>query len=570
MTRCRTIPESCRHACGRTLLTLLVLMLGCALTCWGARPTDLMSQALKKRGAGDLPGAITLLQTALAEAKTPMQRNLARSMIGDCLMEDGQFKAARGTFENILTDSPRRDEKAESLYRIAQTWSQEGNQAKMKAMCHRVIEEFPKSPFDTLARHLLGTPVAVPEPAAPTRIVTTPKPVKPATGPAPAAPKAPAEPVKQLPEFQTAKPAPAKTAATTRPTVAAAAVSVAATQEMTRPSVGPVAAQTVRNLPRPVAAPIVVPSVSSPHELNRLLNLGVISSEERAELATKILRRQNRLKEHPQDPQTDLTLFHLASETARFGELLEACKLYDRLLSQFPSSPHVEDAYFEAIRLRAILRAYRPVLDWGSVFLETFPSSLYKNRIDILTAHAQQQLAAQNQSRPASAPARKAAVGQAATQRPSPKKSARDSKIVELPRYQQAKRRMSEEKYGLALRDFQALTVEYPQEPLLWWELALVQVQQEEYKDAEESLGQLLILDPAHEEGRSLLGYVLYRRKNFQKAAQAYQTTSEEARPTKKGLTFYDAGQAAKRLRQTSSDKSTGPKKGSAGKGEKP
>ncbi len=101
----------------------------------------------------------------------------------------------------------------------------------------------------------------------------------------------------------------------------------------------------------------------------------------------------------------------------------------------------------------------------------------------------------------------------------------------------------------MALRDFETLSRAYPDQPVIWWDLALVQVQQERYGEAETSLNRLLALDPENKDGRSLLGYVHYQKKDFQKAAAVYEKTDESA--SGEGLKFFDPQNAAKRMQKT-------------------
>ena len=116
------------------------------------------------------------------------------------------------------------------------------------------------------------------------------------------------------------------------------------------------------------------------------------------------------------------------------------------------------------------------------------------------------------------------------------------------PRYKQASQKMKNNNYNLALREFMGLSKKYPDVPQIWWDVALVQVQLEEFKQAETSIKKMLALDPSNEDGNSLLGYVHYRLENYKQAATAYDKVGG---PEGSGVTFFDAKKAAERMKKS-------------------
>ena len=117
------------------------------------------------------------------------------------------------------------------------------------------------------------------------------------------------------------------------------------------------------------------------------------------------------------------------------------------------------------------------------------------------------------------------------------------------PRYRQAKRRVADNRFSLALNDFQGLTDAHPDVPTLWWELALVQIQLQRYDEAEESLTRLLALQPDNQDARSLLGYVHYHQKDYNQAADDYRQAGSSEND---GLKFFDPQTAARRMERSS------------------
>ncbi|RCK78679.1 MAG: Outer membrane protein, OmpA/MotB family [Candidatus Ozemobacter sibiricus] len=599
-------PRSSGHRPARLrwLPLLLVLAGGPVVVAQTSRTaTDLMGEALKWRARGQLSDAIRSLEQAVGAAPRAAQRTMAQFMLGDCLLEAGQAEAARAVYAELLSADLTDDERAEARYRLAQSLERLGRIDEARRLCREIARQHRGSSFAQLARLLEATldrRSAPPseyisaEEAAQVRAASPVKAPPPsAAAPTSAAPKAaaPARPASSRPDplpdeepdaggplpdetgaddeaVATAEPAPEKAPApasvpapTTRSTrgagagPAGVAAAPASSQASGRAEEPKAIAPPSRGAPpsSPPPAPVGFPA--------DLLRFPPTTQAEREALASEILQAQEALQRSPEAPDNDTLLFRMASATARFGEHLEACKTYDRLLTQFPSSQYVEEAYYEAIRLRAYLKVYKPVVEWGETFLQTFPRSSRGPAVRRLIAFARAQLQKPGAApRPAAAsggPAAPGAAGSgasAASAAPAPRSArpgASRGKLADDPRYQEAKRRVAAERYSLALRDFEALSRLYPDDPAIWWDLALVQVQQERHGEAEVSLNRLLALDPNNQDARSLLGYCHYQRKDYQKAADVYGQTGESSAASGEGLTFFDPQNAAKRMQQS-------------------
>ncbi len=273
-----------------------------------------------------------------------------------------------------------------------------------------------------------------------------------------------------------------------------------------------------------------------PDSLAALLTFPKLSRQESESLATEILKDQEEMQLRSGGTPDAELLIRLAGNTARFGELKEACRLYDQLLRLHPASRFVEEAYFEAIRLRVILRAYAAAQQWGATFLKSFPKSSRREAMQKLLDHAARQ---SGKKGPAGGKQGAAATGP-------------DDELSRDPHYREGNRLREEGKYALALDHFQRLTTRFAAHPRLWHELALLEIQMRLYPQAEKHVKKLLEIDPNHSEGRSLLGYIHYQRREYQKAAGDYQKAREAKKGSRpeEGLTFFDSESAARRLHQ--------------------
>ena len=534
----------------KRIVALLVMMAFLGMTgpiaAVSESATMYMEKALKKRGKGDYFGAVSLLQMAIRVADRASQRILAQFMLGDCLMTTGKYREAKSVFEDALLNGARGEEEAEARFRIAQCYSHLGEPEKMAGACRELIAKFARSPYSELAKSLQQSAVApTPAPTSPPTLAPAAEPIdeslldeafrrapdpKPAARVAPVAPSASTDIRIEPGSGMVAgrddqKPAPRTTASVVVAPVAVTNPSPKARSSTPSPSpTRPEPRPEVRRVSRPEPASSGTPSATL-GDSSRLLSFPNLSLTAREELATAILQDQTALDPKRRD-QDDL-LFRLASRTALFGEHLEACKLYDQLLSVYPRSAYVEDAYFEAIRLRVVLRAYDPALTWMIAFRQTFPRSSLLPALEQLAAAAR---------------ARKRAAASA------PKPSAASSRALADPRYREAKRKLENQRFSLALADFQALVRQYPDSPKMWHELAIVQYQLQKLGDAETSLNNLLALDPEEtvaNEARSLRGHIYYLQGKVQKAVDEYKAAGKNEAP---GLDYFNSESAAVRI----------------------
>ncbi|MBP7633109.1 tetratricopeptide repeat protein [Candidatus Ozemobacteraceae bacterium] len=565
----------------------------------GKGATAVMEQAIKQRSAGDLNGAIRNLRKAVDTAENPVQRNLARFMLGDCLMEAKNPADASEIYTTILDNNPADEEQAEALFRLAQCSKSMGDLASMKKFCRQITANHPDSPFAELAGLLsksaaaeqaasealtaAASPAGTPtEPKSPAITDTVPT----QTGQAPEAIAAPAQSTRPVPVYEGVdqetiaamqpqaqpqpqpepepEPKPVKPAPKPAPTPASeptmppkAAVEPEQPDESSahapKPKDQAEQAKPQASIPQKAA----IPQAREPRQPERrgssgetvdiadLVTLPPLSGEEREALATQILQDQEIVKANSTAPGTDEVLARIAEATARFGEPVEACKVYDRILTEFPRSKLIERAYFEGIRLRAALGLKPIVSQWGKVFIDTFPKSRRADDVRRLVAWADR-----SPSGDVSARGKKPAAASDAAKRQNATSASSQGYAPEKdPRYRQAKRRVADNRFSLALNDFQGLTDAHPDIPLLWWELALVQIQLQRYDEAEQSLTRLLDLQPDNQDARSLLGYVHYHQKDYNQAADDYRQAGASESD---GLKFFDSQTAARRMERSS------------------
>ncbi len=499
------------------------------------RATDYMSDALKQKGKGAVSAAVTSLKKALELADNPMQKNLAGFMLGDCLMDSGKFSQAKSVFSGLLKSVASYEEKAEAMYRLAQSESSLGETKSANRHFNEILRKFRKSPYAELAKSYLKSQKyadmaddfddETTESYVPAKEVKVVKVEKVAAKPS--VPKQQNSQKIVEPEFQS-KPQPiVKPAKKVKPVV---------------------------KISKPVVT-AAKPTISS-YKLKLLKDMLFIKPAEgieKEQLASRILGDQDLIKDGVEVSGMDSVLFRLASNTARFGEFLEACKTYDLILTKHPTSSFVEDAYFEAIRLRAILNVHEAVIAWSKAFLGAFPTTSYRDKINALMEYAEKKgkidLSGvvgttdnrKSEKQRANLPSRKIEIADNNKRLNLLKKSAI---------YQQGLRKMKDDKYNLALRDFKVLTKEFGDVPQIWWDVALVQVQLQDWGAAEKSIKRMIALDPANEEANSLLGYIHYRVENYQEAASAYDKAGA---PEGSGVTFFDAKAAAERMKKSAS-----------------
>jgi len=208
-----------------------------------------------------------------------------------------------------------------------------------------------------------------------------------------------------------------------------------------------------------------------------------------------------------------------------------------------PASPLVEKAYFQAIRLRAALGVHEAVIGWSKAFLAAFPASEYRAQVRALVEYAQ---AGGNLDYGSVDPARQTSQKAPAAGRTD--MNSENAALTADSQYVAASRKMKDGKYSLALVDFNRLTRKYPNAPQIWWDIALVNVQLEDFKKASQAINRMLELDPGNQDANSLSGYIHYRLENFEEAASAYDQAGE---PEGRGVNFFDARNASERMKKS-------------------
>lgn len=486
----------------------------------GEKATDLMSQAIKSKSAGNISNAIIQLKKAIQASNNSMQKSLALFMLGDCQIEMNHLTNAAKTFNQLLDSVKTSDEKAEALYRLLQVETMRNRKKAAQKYFSKLKNTHRHSPYFELAESFLkarGIAASVNQVTS-SRTNSSPQTThkKVASKAIPQkkvitfSKTAPVQKTIKKPDKE--KPDPEKTtvAATPKPQ------SDKKSQSETKQSLSPQKAAL----------------------LKQSLNIG--SSSNKEALIPQILSLQDGLKKNQGSENADKILFELAGKTAQFGETLEACKLYDRLLNEYPSSSYVEKAYYQAIRLRAILGVHQAVLSWSGAFLAAFPGSEYTDNIKALMFYSKHQ-GKVNLSNAAPLPADSVSTTSSA-------KNDQSTALKKDSRYIQATRKMKDGKYNLALADLNLLEQDYSQASQLWWDKALIYVQSEKFSDAEIAVKKMLRIDPKSEEGNSLLGYIQYRLEDYHGAAGSYDRAGESKG---QGVNFFDGKRAAERLKKS-------------------
>ncbi len=533
------------------LQRLFAIMLVAAGVLFGVNPafasrkaTDLMAAALKQRAAGSLAEAISSFEYALENTTSPVQMNLARFMLGDCQIEAGRHRDAVRTFNELLESVTSPEEKAEAIYRLIQAESALGNRSRAESLFARMRREHRVSPYYELGQAFIKSEGL--------RMEADEMPGIPDKTDVSAARKVDPQPTseseiadKHIPAAEVKKPA------------REIAVNKEVTKEPAAKSFEPAPAA-VKEKASPVRETPPLPpgagKVQLGNETTRLLRsvLKIENAEgNKEDLATRILSLQDRLKDGADKPGMDKVLLELADCTASFGELLEACKTYDQLLTSHPASPLVEKAYYEAIRLRAILGVHEAVIGWAKAFLAAFPTSEYRARVRALVEFAQAggrvdfgQAGDVAQSAKTSA----AVSGATSTASSGSSIAKANTALTSDSEYVAASQKMKDGRYNLALLDFKRLSGKHAQAPQIWWDLSLVYVQLEDFANAEKSIKQMIRLDPENQDANSLLGYIHYRLENYEEAATAYEQAGESEG---RGVNFFDAKNASQRMKKT-------------------
>jgi TolA-binding protein len=516
-----------------TTLIIVSILLSPSFS-FASKTTDIMSVALKHRSNGDINSAIKNFKKAVDEAPSLLQRNLALFMLGDCQMEANKYSDAIVSFTELSKNATTADERAEALYKIMEANFNLGNSDKVKEAFSQIKKKYPKTPYYKIAEAFIqaektedydfSDSVAVDESANEKTVVA--KAENKTKNNSPTVKKdsksVQNENKKGKPEPQTTKTQTKKATPTTTKVV----------QETPK---------TGKNLDSKTTA-----------LLEEIINIKPISQAEKDDLVSKILTYQDKLKDGEKGAGKDKILFELAGATAKFGELLEACKTYDKILSLHPTSPLVEDSYYQAIRLRAILGVHQAVIEWSKAFNATFPNSKYKEKINALISYSQAggkvQLAKKTPNNNVSGKQ----STKSKTKKSTPTNANIDSANKDLKAsslYKTASKKMNDGKYSSALDDLKVLASSYSNSPQLWWDMTLVYVQLEEFKQADKSIRKMLQLDPNNSDANSLLGYIQYRLENYDEAANAYEQAGESEG---EGVTFFDAKTASERMKKAS------------------
>lgn len=506
--------------------------------------TNLMTSALNHRNKGDLKKATEQLQQALNKADEAKYKKMAMFMLGDCYIEQEQYSEAVGVYARILELSPTIDEKSEAFFCLIKAHSFLGNEARVEAIYKRMNSEAPRGAYADISRtfysNLTGKVAEAPK-SAPKAVKTA---VAPRSEPAKivAKPETAAKPVTKPAEKSAPKPASKVVAATAKTTAATNTVSAAASTKAasTQGAQGAVKASTVQGAAKHNSKPAKgrdVQSIDSKNAdiLQEILTVPALSDAKKEELIGRILVLQDQLQKRGETAQgSDELLFELANCTYEFGEHLEACKTYDKILHNHQGSSYVERAYYEAIRLRAILGIHEAAVAWANAFLNGFGSSVYTAKVRALKEYSES--------------GGRLVVEQRGSQRPLSVQITDKNAMLKDKRYLNAASLMKDGKYEAAQKEFMELSKTYGEIAQLWWDVALVNVQMEDFRGASAAINRMLRLEPDNEDANSLSGYIHYRLEDYEKAASAYENTKESSG---RGVNFYDAKGAAEKMKNS-------------------
>ncbi len=510
------------------------------------KATDMMSEALKQRAAGNLNEAISTFESALDNTSSGIQKTLARFMLGDCQLEAKRYADAARTFEELAESVTGEEERAEALFRLMQAEAGLGNRRKADAIFTRIRQEHKTSPYYELAQAFIKSEGLIAESRKEPEVQPV-ETVEPA-----AKPSAVAEPLVVAAKSEESKPA-----AADKPLEKTLEKPAAPKTEKAETVSRPVDKTVEKPAEKPAARPVDIKPAAPAKKrgakvdaetarlLRSILNVEKAQGQEKDELVSKILGYQDQLKDGPDKAGMDKVLFDLAQTTARFGELLEACKTYDQVLTNHPASPLVEKAYFEAIRLRAVLGVHDAVVGWSKAFLAAFPASEYRSRVRALVEYS----SARGEI-DLGADALKADTGKKSSETSGGGNT--DEALLADSEYVEASRKMKDGRYNLALVDFNRLSKKHSGSAKIWWDLALVNVQLEDFKNAQTAIKKMLEIDSSNEDANSLAGYINYRLENFEEAADAYEKAGE---PDGKGVNFFDAKTASERMKKSAGSK---------------
>lgn len=578
---------------GQLFLTLLLVSIVLfANSAYASKTTDLMSEALKHRSNGNLNAAIKNFKLAVESAPSPLQKNLALSMLGDCQMEVGKYNDALKAFTELSQRATTSEERAEALYKMMEANSNLGNSGKVKEIFSEVKKKYSKTAFYEIAVAFMNAekimesdyqaPVVKEEPKSRKDPKTEVQKQKPVTEvplksdskkqsikteePKTAVKKEDKKVKEQNEKIKEQKPAKSQEMKAEQKPVSPKKETVSKTSENKAENKN-VKTQAVSSQKETVSKTsenkaenknVKNQAVSSKKLdgkttalLEEILYIEPISDSERDSLVSKILDYQDKLKSGEKGTGKDKVLFELADATARFGELLEACKNYDKVLSYHPTSPYVEDSYYQAIRLRAMLGVYQTVVEWSRAFNAAFPESKFKKHIEALVAYSKAGGKVQlNKKSSSNTKKEKAKAKQNNTKTVSQGKESANVELKASSLYKEAVKKMNDGDYQSVLEDLKVLAGKYGDSSQLWWDMTLVYVQLEKFKEADKSIRRMLLLEPDNSDANSLLGYIQYRLENYEEAASAYENAGETEG---EGVTFFDAKTASERMKKNAS-----------------
>ncbi len=519
----------------------------CSGTAFAGKTTDIMSKALKQRSNGNISGAIKSFKEAWDGADNPVQKNLALLMLGDCQLEDKRYTDAVNSFGQLSKMTKTDEERAEALYKLMEAYSGLNKDDKVSGVFSELKKKYRKTAYYSVAESLMKARNIAETDSSEFEIESEPEHV---------------EEVKTVEKSKQEKMASKTEKVTEKTSVKAAdkkstnksAAKCENVPNALKPAVE--AKKTTASRKTSEVAKTQAPSgkkldAKTTAILNEILSPYKLSSDEKDELVSKILDYQDRLKKTGETaPGQDRLLFETAEATARFGELLEACKTYDKILSLHPSSSLVEPAYYQSIRLRAMLGVHQAVVSWSDAYLSAFPNSANAERVKALKAYSQANGKVQlniNTAKPVAAVSNSNSGSAKYADKDEANAALKASSL-----YKTAQGKMNDGKYPEALGDLKILESKFSEASQLWWDITLVYVQLEEFKKADRSIRKMLLLDPDNADANSLLGYIQYRLENYEEAANAYENAGEAEG---EGVTFFDAKTASQRMKKSSGAK---------------
>ena len=525
-------------------ILLFIFIISFSGICYASKISEIMSEALKQRGNGNITAAIKGFKKAVEVAPSLLQKNLALFMLGDCQMEAKEYSDAIESFTELSKKATTAEERAEALYKIMEANSNLDNQEGVNKAYDEIKKKYPKSAYYKIAEAFVSAGELLDE--YPENIIEEKQVVEQT--------KTESEETKEIVQKEEKN---VKQQKKTEDKKVIAKVEQPKKQKETKSTTN----QNTNKTNIPYSTDNKTSAI-----LEEIINIEPASEDERDELVAKILSYQDELKSGEKGSGKDKVLFELAGATAKFGELLEACKTYDKILSLHPTSPYVEESYYQSIRLRAILGVHQAVIEWSKAFNIAFPKSRFKQKIAALVTYSKAGGKVQL-SKDARA-SRKVSTDETnennniknkkSSKNTAKKEVKEDSFAVdkantalkETSLYKKATQKMNDGKYTEALDDLKVLASKFPDASQLWWDTTLIYIQLEEFRRADRSIRKMLLLEPENADANSLLGYIQYRLENYDEAASAYEQAGDSEG---EGVTFFDAKTASKRMKKNAS-----------------